>query len=390
MTITAAVDGSALGNPGPAGWAWVVSEDCWDSGGWDHGTNNLGELTAVLQLLRATAAAGLAGEPLHVLADSQYAINTVTKWRHGWKKRGWQKADKKPIKNLEVVKALDEAMQGRTVTFEWVRGHAGHPMNERADDLARAAAEAHQQGRVAPGGPGFRGSAPARTDEGATSESARTASRHDSGRQDGIRGTGTGAATGAPRSHTSGDGTPTRTPDDGTPTRTPDDGTPTHTSGDGTPTHTPGDHPLTHTSTDRTPTAGAGGSPHPGSGPAAGPSSPPVAGATDEQAAINAEKTFVRAWATGDAAALDLLSAPDARRVWPDGSTSHGMRGRAPSGLRVGRMHCTPLGDRAWLVVYRLAWEDGASVESSVWSTHTAEGSPGPVRLVWHQSTPRS
>lgn len=380
MTITAAVDGSALGNPGPAGWAWVVSEDCWDSGGWDHGTNNLGELTAVLQLLRATAAAGLAGEPLHVLADSQYAINTVTKWRHGWKKRGWQKADKKPIKNLEVVKALDEAMQGRTVTFEWVRGHAGHPMNERADDLARAAAEAHQQGRVAPGGPGFRGSAPTSTDEGATTGSVGTHTGQ-SAATDPAQGAGTAAAGGGPRTDAATEAPRSHTSDDGTPTRTPDDGTPTHTSSD---------HPLTPTSSDGNPTSSAGGSAHPGSGPAAGPSSPPVAGATDEQAAINAEKTFVRAWATGDAAALDLLSAPDARRVWPDGSTSHGMRGRAPSGLRVGRMHCTPLGDRAWLVVYRLAWEDGASVESSVWSTHTAEGSPGPVRLVWHQSTPRS
>ncbi|QWW20773.1 ribonuclease HI [Schaalia sp. 19OD2882] len=168
MTITAAVDGSALGNPGPAGWAWVVSEDCWDAGGWDHATNNIGELTAVLELLRATAAAGLADEPLHVLADSQYAINVVSKWRPGWKKRGWTKADKQPIKNLDLVKEIDRAIQGRTVTFEWVKGHAGHPMNERADDLARACAEAFRDGRVPPGGPGFaKTSAPG--DEGETS-----------------------------------------------------------------------------------------------------------------------------------------------------------------------------------------------------------------------------
>ena len=75
MTITAAVDGSSLGNPGPAGWAWVISEDCWDAGGWPSGTNNLGELNAVLELLKATAQAGLADEDLHILADSQYAIN---------------------------------------------------------------------------------------------------------------------------------------------------------------------------------------------------------------------------------------------------------------------------------------------------------------------------
>ena len=127
MTITAAVDGSSLGNPGPAGWAWVVSEDCWDAGGWPSGTNNLGELNAVLELLKATAQAGRAHEELHILADSQYAINVISKWSPGWKKRGWVKADKKPIKNLELIQEIDRAMQGRIVTFEWVKGHAGHP-----------------------------------------------------------------------------------------------------------------------------------------------------------------------------------------------------------------------------------------------------------------------
>lgn len=155
MTITAAVDGSSLGNPGPAGWAWVVSADCWDAGGWPSGTNNLGELNAVLELLNATAQAGLAGEDLHILADSQYAINVISKWSPGWKKRGWGKADKKPIKNLELIQEIDRAMQGRTVTFEWVKGHAGHPLNERADDAARSCAEAYRDGRVIPRGPGF-------------------------------------------------------------------------------------------------------------------------------------------------------------------------------------------------------------------------------------------
>ena len=155
MTITAAVDGSSLGNPGPAGWAWVVSEDCWDAGGWPSGTNNLGELNAVLELLKATAQAGLVDEELHILADSQYAINVISKWSPGWKKRGWVKADKKPIKNLELIQEIDRAMQGRTVTFEWVKGHAGHPLNERADDAARSCAEAYRDGRTIPTGPGF-------------------------------------------------------------------------------------------------------------------------------------------------------------------------------------------------------------------------------------------
>ena len=155
MTITAAVDGSSLGNPGPAGWAWVVSEDCWDAGGWPSGTNNLGELNAVLELLKATAQAGLTHEELHILADSQYAINVISKWSPGWKKRGWVKADKKPIKNLELIQEIDRAMQGRIVTFEWVKGHAGHPLNERADDAARSCAEAYRDGRDIPTGPGF-------------------------------------------------------------------------------------------------------------------------------------------------------------------------------------------------------------------------------------------
>ena len=163
MTITAAADGSSLGNPGPAGWAWYVDEDTWDAGGWPKGTNNLGELTAILRLLEATADTG---EELHILADSQYAINVVSKWRLGWKKRGWTKADKKPIKNLELIQEIDRAMEGRRVTFEWVKGHAGHHMNERADDLARGCAAAYQAGRTPEPGPGFgggssRGAAPA-------------------------------------------------------------------------------------------------------------------------------------------------------------------------------------------------------------------------------------
>ncbi|WP_366181193.1 ribonuclease H [Actinomyces timonensis] len=157
MTIIAAADGSALGNPGPAGWAWYVSDDCWAAGGWPESTNNRGELTAVLELLRATAAAGLAGEDLLIQADSQYVINSLTKWRHGWKRRGWRKADGKPVLNEDLMRALDEALAGRRVRFEWVRGHVGHPMNEAADTRARAAATAYQRGCAVPSGPGWPG-----------------------------------------------------------------------------------------------------------------------------------------------------------------------------------------------------------------------------------------
>ncbi|WOP17528.1 RNase H family protein [Raineyella sp. LH-20] len=152
MTITAAADGSSLGNPGPAGWAWYVDDDCWASGGWPRGTNNMGELMAVLDLLHQTAHVD---EPLHVLCDSQYAINVISKWTKGWKKKGWKKADGKPVLNVDLVKALDEAMQGRDVTFEWVRGHNGHSLNEAADTRARAAATAYQQSREPDPGPGY-------------------------------------------------------------------------------------------------------------------------------------------------------------------------------------------------------------------------------------------
>ncbi|HJW00201.1 MAG TPA: ribonuclease HI family protein [Arthrobacter sp.] len=155
MTITAAADGSALGNPGPAGWAWYVNDDCWRAGGWPHGTNNQGELMAVLDLFRATA--HIPDEDLRVLCDSQYVINSITKWMPGWKRKGWRKADGKPVLNVELLKELDREIAGRKYTFEWVKGHAGHDLNEAADERARAAATAYQQGVAARSGPGFAG-----------------------------------------------------------------------------------------------------------------------------------------------------------------------------------------------------------------------------------------
>ena len=150
--IIAAADGSALGNPGPAGWAWYVDDDRWASGGWPHGTNNMGELMAVLDLLQQTAHLD---EPLQVFCDSTYVINTVTKWMAGWKRRGWRKGDGKPVMNVELVKALDAAMTARQVEFVWVKGHAGHVLNEAADRLANAAATAYRDGRTPKPGPGM-------------------------------------------------------------------------------------------------------------------------------------------------------------------------------------------------------------------------------------------
>ena len=167
--IIAAADGSALGNPGPAGWAWYVDDECWAAGGWPRGTNNQGELTAVLELFRATAHLD---DELLVQCDSQYVINAVTKWMAGWKRKGWRKADGKPVLNLELLQELDAATQGRRYRFEWVRGHAGHPANEAADERARAVALAYQQGREVPSGPGWTGECEPVTDAADAAASA--------------------------------------------------------------------------------------------------------------------------------------------------------------------------------------------------------------------------
>ena len=155
MTIVAAADGSALGNPGPAGWAWYVDDDHWSAGGWPHGTNNQGELMAVIDLLEATA--HLEGNDLHIFCDSQYVINAVTKWMPGWKRKGWRKADGAPVLNRELLERLDRGLQGRQYRFEWVKGHAGHDLNEAADQRARAVATAYQKGDPIPIGPGWAG-----------------------------------------------------------------------------------------------------------------------------------------------------------------------------------------------------------------------------------------
>lgn len=160
--ITAAADGSSLGNPGPTGWGWYIDDARWAAGGQRTGTNNIGELSAVVDLLRQTRGV----DELLILCDSQYVINSVTKWMAGWKRKGWRKADGKPVMNRELLEELDRLMaerkaEGGTVRFEWVRGHAGHPLNEAADRLANGAAAAYQRGAVPDAGPGFGGVIPA-------------------------------------------------------------------------------------------------------------------------------------------------------------------------------------------------------------------------------------
>ncbi|WP_158864646.1 ribonuclease HI family protein [Leifsonia sp. AG29] len=162
MAIVAAADGSALGNPGPAGWAWFVDDAHWAAGGWPHGTNNQGELMAVIDLLEATAHLD---DELHIFCDSQYVINSVTKWMAGWKRKGWRKADGSPVLNRELLERLDRELTGRRYRFEWVKGHAGHELNEAADQRARAVALAYQKGDPIPIGPGWPGAARAAVED---------------------------------------------------------------------------------------------------------------------------------------------------------------------------------------------------------------------------------
>ena len=148
MTITVSTDGSALGNPnGPMGWAWADHEpaaggkpghehagDC-DAGGATNGTNQIGELCAVLEALRAHPGS----EDLVIETDSQYAINCSTKWVQGWKRNGWKNSQKKPVKNADLIRAIDNEIAHRagSVRFVWVKGHAGNAGNEKVDELAR-------------------------------------------------------------------------------------------------------------------------------------------------------------------------------------------------------------------------------------------------------------
>ena len=410
MTITAAADGSSLGNPGPAGWAWYVDEDTWDAGGWPKGTNNLGELTAILRLLEATAETG---EELHILADSQYAINVVSKWRLGWKKRGWTKADKKPIKNLELIQEIDRAMEGRRVTFEWVKGHAGHRMNERADDLARGCAEAYQAGRTPEPGPGFgggssRGAAPAgqasasqasagqasagQTSVGQTSAGQASADQTSVGQTSAGQASGgaasasaavephdaveSGASTPADQQHAEADkaaAAPTRPSEHAEEPAT----APTSTSA----SHAAPTNKVT-TSTFRS---------HPSVFSASTESSVPteaalassVSAATTEDA-IAREREFILAWTGGDEEALAAMTDERTTRIWPGGAATTTLAGPSPASPAVGRIDAHDLGG-AFLTRYRVRWEGGASLESSVWAPATS----GEARLVMvhHQST---
>jgi ribonuclease HI len=131
-------DGACSGNPGPGGWGVLlrwrgVEKEL--SGGETPTTNNRMELTAAIEGLKAIK------RPAHVRVwtDSVYVRDGIAKWIHGWKRSGWKTADKKPVKNVDLWQALLAASEPHEIEWRWIRGHAGHPENERADALARGA-----------------------------------------------------------------------------------------------------------------------------------------------------------------------------------------------------------------------------------------------------------
>ncbi len=141
-------DGACSGNPGPGGWGAILDYNGTRKelfGGEAETTNNRMELMAAIEALQALTRPCLA--EMHV--DSQYVKDGITKWIFGWKRNGWKTTDKKPVKNLELWQALDEAIQRHELSWHWVKGHAGHPENERADELARMGMEPFKNRRVA-------------------------------------------------------------------------------------------------------------------------------------------------------------------------------------------------------------------------------------------------
>ncbi len=131
-------DGACSGNPGPGGWGVVLRAGAHEkelSGGEDETTNNRMELMAAIAALEELKQASA----VDLFTDSTYVRDGIMKWIHNWKRNGWKTAAKKPVKNVDLWKRLEQVMEPHDIEWHWVKGHAGHPDNERADELARSA-----------------------------------------------------------------------------------------------------------------------------------------------------------------------------------------------------------------------------------------------------------
>ena len=137
--VTLHTDGACLGNPGPGGWAAILQwgeHESVLSGGLADTTNNQMELMAVIMGLEALKRP----VSITVVSDSRYVLNGIQSWIAGWKRNGWKNAKKQPVANQELWKRLDAATQSHQIDWQWIKGHAGHPLNERCDELASAEA----------------------------------------------------------------------------------------------------------------------------------------------------------------------------------------------------------------------------------------------------------
>jgi len=135
--IEAYTDGACSGNPGPGGWGVLLRKGSYEKelcGGEAETTNQRMELTAAIEALKALKRPGL---ELTVYSDSQYVVKGMNEWMDGWKARGWKGSNKKLVANLELWQELDRLAALHQVSWEWVKGHSGHPGNERADGLAQ-------------------------------------------------------------------------------------------------------------------------------------------------------------------------------------------------------------------------------------------------------------
>ena len=137
-------DGACKGNPGSGGWGAILKYGDHEkelNGYSPETTNNIMELTAVIEALKSLT------RPCKIIltTDSNYVKNGITEWIHGWKKKGWKTANKKPVKNKEYWQLLDAEVQRHHIEWKWVKGHSGHPENERADELANEAVEANSE-----------------------------------------------------------------------------------------------------------------------------------------------------------------------------------------------------------------------------------------------------